>query len=311
VKTISVVTPCYNEESNVEELYNRVKAVLEPLPGYTYEHIFIDNSSSDSTVSVIRAIAAKDKRVKLIVNTRNFGPLRSGLHAFRQATGDAVICLVADLQDPPDLIPEFIRKWEEGYKIVIGVKSETEETFFLSAVRKFYYRMLARLSEVPLINDFTGFGLYDRRVCEIEREVNDPYPYFRGFICELGFERAVIKYRQAVRKRGFSSYNFYRLYDFAMLGLTSHSKVPLRLATFSGFVLSVISMLIAFGYLVYKLLFWSSFQVGTAPVAVGLFFFASVQLFFIGVLGEYIGAVHTQVHKRPLIVEKERVNFDR
>ena len=189
------------------------------------------------------------------------------------------------------------------------MKAKTEESFFLSSIRKLYYRLLSRLSEVPLVNDFTGFGLYDREVLELDKQVGDPYPYFRGFICEIGFQRAAIEYKQPRRKRGISSYNFYSLYDFAMLGITKHTKIPLRLATFSGFVLSLLSMLVALGYLFYKLLYWNSFQLGTAPVAVGLFFFSSVQLFFIGILGEYIAAIHSQVHKRPLVVEKERVNF--
>lgn len=310
MKTLSIITPCFNEALNVGELCERVKAVMSSLPEYNYEHLFIDNCSIDATATIIRGIAENDHHVKLIVNTRNFGSLLSGLHAFRAARGDAVVLLVADLQDPPELIPEFVRKWEEGYKIVIGVKASTDEAFFLSFLRKAYYRLLSKLSEVPLVNDFTGFGLYDKEVVDIDREIGNPYPYFRGFICELGFDRAEIRYHQKSRKRGITSYDFYSLYDLAMLGITSHSKVPLRIATFSGFVLSVVSMFVAFAYLIYKLLFWSRFQVGTAPVAIGLFFFASVQLFFIGILGEYIASIHGQVMRRPGVIEKERVNFD-
>lgn len=221
-----------------------------------------------------------------------------------------MISIVADLQDPPELIAAFIKKWEEGFKIVIGVKSQSEEHPLFFAVRRLYYQLVSRLSEIELVKNFTGFGLYDRSVVEILRKIDDPYPYFRGLICDIGFERAEIEYVQPVRKRGFTKNNFYTLFDMAMLGFTNHSKVPLRLATMTGFGLASLSLLFALGYFIYKLMFWSSFQVGIAPLVIGLFFFASVQLLFIGILGEYIGSIHTQVLKRPLVVEKERINFD-
>jgi glycosyltransferase involved in cell wall biosynthesis len=310
LKRISVVTACFNEEENVKELYEQIKAVFNDLPQYEYEHIFIDNASKDRTVTILKEIAQKDRRVKIIVNTRNFGHIRSPYHALMQAKGDAVISIVADLQDPPIMIKEFIKKWEEGYKIVIGVKTKSEESPFFFAIRKVYYNLVGRLSEIELIKNFTGFGLYDQKVIETLRSIEDPYPYFRGLICDIGFERAVIKYVQPTRKRGFTNNNFYTLYDIAMLGITNHSKVPLRLATMTGFFVALISLLVALGYFGYKLIFWGNFQLGMAPLVIGLFFFSSVQLFFIGVIGEYIGAIHTQVLKRPLVVEKERVNFD-
>ncbi|KFO68531.1 dolichol monophosphate mannose synthase [Smithella sp. SCADC] len=310
LKRISVVTGCFNEEENVKELYEQVKAVFQDLPQYEYEHIFIDNASKDETVAILREIANHDHRVKIIVNTRNFGHIRSPHHALMQAKGNAVISIVADLQDPPIMIKEFIRKWEEGYKIVIGVKTQSEESPIFYAIRKGYYNLVARLSEVELIKNFTGFGLYDQKVIETLRSIEDPYPYFRGLICDIGFERAVIEYKQPSRKRGFTKNNFYVLYDIAMLGITNHSKVPLRLATMTGFTVALFSLLVALGYFIYKLIFWNSFSVGIAPLVIGLFFFSSVQLFFIGIIGEYIGSIHTQVLKRPLVIEKERINFD-
>jgi len=310
LKRISVVTGCFNEEENIKELYEQVKAVFIDLPQYEYEHIFIDNASKDRTVVILKEIAQNDHRVKIIVNTRNFGHIRSGYHALLQAKSDAVISIVADLQDPPTLIKAFIKKWEEGYKIVIGVKTQSEESPLFFAIRKAYYNLVGRLSEIELIKNFTGFGLYDQKVIETLRSIDDPYPYFRGLISDIGFERAVVEYVQPSRKRGFTKNNFYTLYDLAMLGITNHSKVPLRLATITGFCLALISLLVALGYFGYKLIFWDNFQVGMAPLVIGLFFFSSVQLIFIGIIGEYIGAIHTQVLKRPLVIEKERINFD-
>ena len=280
------------------------------MPNYTYEHIFIDNASKDKTVDILKEIAMDNPQVKMIVNTRNFGHVRSPMHAVFQAKGDAVIGIVADFQDPPELIPDFIKKWEDGYKIVIGVKATTEESFLFSAIRKAYYKIIGHLSDVEMVKNFTGLGLYDRKVIDILREIDDPYPYFRGLICDIGYERAVILYNQPVRKRGITKNNFYTLYDLAMLGITNHSKVPLRLATMTGFAVALLSLFVSLGYFIYKLIFWRSFSVGIAPLVIGLFFFSSVQLIFIGIIGEYIGAIHTQVLKRPLVIEKERINFD-
>ena len=307
---ISVITPCFNEEENVRELFRSVKKVFDNLPNYTYEHIFIDNASKDKTVEILKEIAANNPQVKIIVNTRNFGHVRSPMHAVYQAKGDAIMGIVADFQDPPELIPDFIKKWEEGYKIVIGVKAKTEDSFLFSAIRKSYYKIIGQLSDVEMVQNFTGLGLYDKKVIDILKDIDDPYPYFRGLICDIGYERAVILYDQPARKRGFTKNNFYTLYDLAMLGITNHSKVPLRLATMTGFAVAIISLIGALGYFIYKLIFWESFSVGIAPLVIGLFFFSSVQLFFIGIIGEYIGSIHTQVLKRPLVIEKERINFD-
>ncbi len=309
MKRISIVTACYNEEENIQDVYHQVKEVFATLPQYEYEHIFIDNSSSDKTVEILKKLAAQDNNIKIIVNSRNFGHIRSPSYALLQAKGDAVISIVADLQDPPQMIKTFLEKWEEGYKIVIGVKPESAESQWMFAIRRMYYHFISRISDVKLIKNFTGFGLYDQEIIKILRTYDDPYPYFRGLIAEIGFDIAEIPYSQPVRKRGITKNNFYTYYDMAMLGITSHSKIPLRIATMVGFILSIVSLMISFGYLVAKLLFWDHFNVGTAPILIGLFFFSSVQLFFIGLLGEYIATIHTRVIKRPLVIEKERVNF--
>jgi glycosyltransferase involved in cell wall biosynthesis len=308
-KLISVITPCYNEEGNAEALYLAVKDVFASLPQYTYEHIFIDNASCDRTVEVLKGLAAKDPAVKVIVNARNFGHIRSPHHALLQSRGDASIIIVADLQDPPAMIKDFLQKWEEGYKVVIGVKTQSEESFAMFAVRKSYYNLIKKLSDIELVKNYTGFGLYDKVVIDIIKKIDDPYPYFRGMISDIGFESYKFEYTQRKRKRGITSNNFYTLYDMAMLGITNHSKVPLRLATMLGFAVSALSLLAAVLYFVAKVIFWYDFPMGTAPLVIGLFFFSSVQLFFIGIIGEYIGAIHTQVLKRPLVVEKERIGF--
>lgn len=310
MKLISVVAGCYNEEENIRELYERVTRVFAELPEYRYELIIIDNASQDRTLEVLRDIASHDKRLKVIVNNRNFGHVRSGYHAVLQASGDAVLAMASDLQDPPELIPQFVRKWEEGYKIVLAQKTNSEEFPLFFLIRKIYYGLVGALSEIKLVKNVTGFGIYDRRVIEDIRRIGDPYPYLRGLICDLGYEIFLIPFTQPARKRGFTKNNFYTLYDLAMLGLTNHSKVPLRLATLSGFCLSGLSVLVALGYTVYKLLYWQEFRVGTAPVVIGLFFFGAVQLVFVGILGEYIGSIQTQVLRRPPVIEKERINFD-
>ena len=311
VPLLTILTACYNEEENVREVYQQVKAVMQTLPAYDYEHLFIDNASKDGTVAILRELAAADKRVKVIVNTRNFGHIRSPYYAFLQARGDAVVSCVADLQDPPELIAQFVRKWEEGYKVVIGLKAGSKESWLMSRMRKLYYRLVTRLSsDVELVQNFTGFGLYDREVVEQFRSTDEQYPYFRGLVCDFGYERAEIDYLQPPRTRGRTKNDFFSLYDMAMLGITNHSKVPLRIATMVGFTISVLSLLVALGYLIAKLMFWNELELGTAPLLIGIYFFGAVQLFFIGVLGEYIGSIHTQVHKRPLVVEKERINFD-
>lgn len=307
---ISIVTGCFNEEENVEELYAQIRDAVATLPGFTYEHIFIDNASTDRTVEKLRVLAARDRNVKVIINTRNFGHIRSPFYGLLQASGDAVIGMASDLQDPPALIPELVHKWREGYKVVAAVKPKSDESFVMSTVRRLYYDVLCRIANVRLIKDFTGFGLYDRSVIDALRKIEDPYPYFRGLVADLGFDAATIPFRKPRRKRGVTSNNFLTLYDMAMLGLTSHSKAPLRLATMLGFSMSVTCFLVALVYLVMKLLFWYRFTFGQAPLLIGIFFLGSVQLLFTGLIGEYVGAIHTQVQNRPLVIEKERINFD-
>jgi len=309
-KLISIVTPCYNEEGNIEDLHTQIIQIMAQLPEYDFEHIYIDNASTDGTVPILRRLAATDSRVKVILNARNFGHIRSPFHGILQAHGDAVIGMASDLQDPPQLIKEFIKKWEEGYKIVIGAKSRSNETWFLFALRTVYYRILRKLTDVPLVENFTGFGLYDHHVVEVLRKIDDPYPYFRGLIADIGFEAAKIKFIQPKRKRGITKNNFYTLFDMAMLGLTNNTKVPLRLAIMFGFLVATISFAVGLFYLIYKLLNWQSFDVGLAPLVVGLSFLGGVQLIFLGIIGEYIGAIYTQVLHRPLVIEKERINFN-
>jgi glycosyltransferase involved in cell wall biosynthesis len=310
LKKISIVTGCFNEEENLPELFRQLTEVVNKFDGkYTYEIIIADNNSSDHSPQILRELALKNKNVKVILNSRNFGPDRSGYNAIMQAYGDAVITMASDLQNPPSMINEFIEKWEQGYKIVMTVKSSSKESVFIFFLRSFYYKALAALSDVHLVPHFTGFGLYDRQVIDILRSLNDPYPYFRGLIADIGFEAAIIEFTQPARIHGKSKSSIPYLFEEAMLGITSYTKVPLRLAMIMGFISGVISFLIGLFYLVYKLLFWNSFSVGTAPVIIGLFFFASVQLIFLGIIGEYISMIYIHVLNRPLVYEKERINF--
>jgi glycosyltransferase involved in cell wall biosynthesis len=308
---ISIVTPCFNEAENVAALYNEVKTAIGSLgPQYHYEHIFIDNASTDETVAILKRIAAEDKRVKIIVNAKNFGVYRSPLHALYQASGEVIIPMSADLQDPPDLIPEFVRLWEQGYKIVAAVKKGSQESFPMALVRKAYYRILCYLAETELIKDFTGFGLYDKCVVDLLRSTGDHYPYVRGLLTEMGYPIARVEYIRPTRKRGFTKNRLIDLYAQAMNGIVNHSKMPLRLATLMGMTVALLSFAVSVGYFVYKIRYWYSFSIGMAPLVLGLFFFSSVQLIFLGVLGEYIGAIHSRVFQKWLVIEKERVNFD-
>lgn len=308
-KLISIVTPCYNEEENIVELRTRVKAVLSKLDGFSFEHIFIDNASNDRTQAILRQMAKNDKSVKVIFNLKNFGHIRSPYYGLLQAKGDAVIFLVSDLQDPPELIRKFIQKWQRGHQVVIGVKKASEENRWIFAIRKIYYRLIKKISETDQIENFTGFGLYDRSFLDTIRQISDPYPYLRGLVAEYGANRAEIEFVQPKRKKGKTNNNFYTLYDMAMTGFVNHSKVPLRLASFIGFGMAILSLFVALVYLIIKLVFWNEFNAGVAPLVIGLFFFSAVQLFFIGMIGEYIGAIYTQVRNRPLVIEKERINF--
>jgi len=310
MKTISVVTPCFNEEGNVREVYERVRNLMLNLGKYRYEHIFIDNASRDNTFTILREIAAHDSNVKVIRNARNFGHVRSPMHAILQAQGDAVIVLMSDLQDPPEVLAQLLEQWENGVPIVIAVKHQSRESAPMFLVRKAFYRLVNRLADdIETYENFTGFGLYDRQVIDLVRQFGDPYPYFRGMIAEIGLPHTEVVYEQQRRKSGKSKNNFYTLYDLAMLGITKLSKVPLRLVTFSGFAGSLFSLFGGIAYFAYKLLFWHNFTVGIAPIAIGMFFLGSLQLLFMGIIGEYIGNIHTQVHNRPLVVERERLNF--
>jgi glycosyltransferase involved in cell wall biosynthesis len=309
-KLISIVTPCYNEEDNVDELCNRIAAVMRSLP-YDYEHILIDNHSTDSTVTKIKALAAQDKRIKLIVNARNFGHIKSPYYGLLQVRGAAGILIASDLQDPPEMIPEFLKKWEEGYKTVLAVKPESEEHSLIFFTRRMYYKFITKISDIPLVQNATGAGLFDRSVIDILARIQDPYPYFRGLLCEIGFPIATVPFKQPRRVRGVTKNNFYTLYDIAMLGITNHSKVPLRIMAMAGLTLSFFSLLLALVFLFAKLFFWNSFSAGVAPMLIGIFFIGSVQLFFLGILGEYIGAIHTKTRNLPLVIELERVNFER
>lgn len=306
---LSIVTPCYNEEDNVDELYTRIKAAISGLTKYEFELIFIDNHSQDGTVAKLKMLAASDSMVKVIINTRNFGHIRSPYYGILQSRGVATVYLASDLQDPPELIPEFIRYWEEGYKLVMATKPVSKGVAWIHALRKAYYRFLDGISDITLVADSTGFGLYDREALDHLRQIDDPYPFLRGLICELGYEIKTIPFAQPRRLRGISKNNFYTLYDIAMLGIVSHSKVPIRIAAFAGFALGVTSLLVAMGFTVLKLMFWDSFPLGIAPVVIGLFFLFGIQLMFIGILGEYIGSIHTYLQRRPVVVEKERINF--
>ncbi len=309
-RLLSVVAACFNEEDNVEELYRQVRAQFEAIDRYDFELIFIDNCSTDGTVAVLKRLAAADRNVKVIVNARNFGHVRSPMHAILQARGDAIIAMASDLQDPPSFITELISRWEEGYPVVLCIKNASEESPLMFWLRKRYYALVERLSSIETIQNFTGFGLYDRRVIEEVRRFGDPYPYFRGMIAEIGLKRYEIPYVQPGRKSGITKNNWYTLYDLAMLGITNLSKVPLRLVAGLGFVTAAGSLVVALAYLFYKLVFWSEFELGLAPVIIGLFFLGAVQLIALGIIGEYIGSVHTTVQNRPYVTERERINFD-
>jgi glycosyltransferase involved in cell wall biosynthesis len=310
MKTISVVTPCYDEQGNVREVYERVRTLMLKLGRYRYEHIFIDNGSRDNTFPILAKIAAADANVKVIRNARNFGHVRSPMHAMLQASGDAIIVLMSDLQDPPEVLESLLEEWEKGVPIVIAIKHKSHEATPMFLVRKLFYRLVNRLSDdIETYENFTGFGLYDRQVIDLVRQFGDPYPYFRGMIAEIGLPHTEVLYEQQQRRHGKSKNNFYTLYDLAMLGITKLSKVPLRLVTFSGFAGSLFSLLGGIAYFAYKLLFWHQFSLGIAPIAIGMFFLGSLQLLFMGIIGEYIGNIHTQVHNRPLVVERERLNF--
>ena len=289
-KKISIVSSCYNEEENLPEWHARIKETLKKLSGYNYEIIIADNCSQDGSRQILREMAEKDKRFKVIFNANNFGHIRSPHNAMLQATGDAIVYLCSDLQDPPEFIANMVHEWEKGAKVVCAVKPTSKENFIMASIRRLYYILLSNLSETPQIRNFTGFGLYDRQAMDAIKLYRDPYPYARGIIGEIGFKRVEIPYVQDKRKHGVTKNNLFTLYDMAMTGFVNHTKLPLRLAVFTGFVLAFLSLLISAAYLAYKILYWNTFSLGLAPLVIGLFFFSGIQLVFIGVLGEYLGA---------------------
>ena len=311
MKKISILIPCYNEEENIVPISQAVIETMErDLPEYAFELVFIDNDSTDNTRPLIRGLCGKDRRIKAIFNARNFGQFNSPYYGMLQVTGDCVVEMVADFQDPVDMIPKYVREWEKGYKIVIGIKTSSRENKVMYWLRSCYYKTIKKLSDVEQIEHFTGSGLYDREFIEVLRNLDDPTPFLRGIVAELGYRRKEIPYDQPKRRAGKTHNNFYRLYDAAMLSVTSYTKAGLRLATFFGFFCSLASMCVALVYLVMKLIWWDRFPAGMAPMLIGMLFLGSVQIFFIGLLGEYIMSINQRVMKRPLVIEEERLNFD-
>lgn len=310
MKKISVLIPCYNEEENVVPISQAVVETLErDLPQYDYELVFIDNDSSDNTRELLRGLCRQNKKIKAIFNAKNFGQFNSPYYGMLQVTGDCVIEMVADFQDPVELIPQYVREWENGYKIVIGIKTSSRESRIMYWLRSCYYKLIKELSDVEQIEHFTGSGLYDREFIEILRGLDDSTPFLRGIVAELGYKRKEIPYEQPQRRAGKTHNNFYRLYDAAMLSITSYTKAGLRLATIFGSICSAVSMLVAVIYLVMKLMYWDRFVAGMAPILIGMCFLGSIQIFFIGMVGEYILSINSRVMKRPLVIEEERINF--
>lgn len=310
-KKISVVIPTYNEEGNVKPLARAIVNVMEnELPEYDYEILFIDNHSKDNTRLFLRQLCGDNKKIKAIFNARNFGQIRSPVYGLKQAQGDCVIRMCADFQDPVEMIPKFVREWEKGWKIVIGIKKSSKEKKMMYWIRILYYKLIRKITDIDHIEHFTGFGLYDKAFVDVVRQLHDPMPYLRGIIAELGFDYKAIPYEQQRRKAGKSKNNFYSLYDYAMIGITSYSKVVLRMATFVGFIVGGISFVAGIVYFILKLLYWDRFSAGVAPLLIGVFFLGSMQLFFIGFLGEYVLSINTRVLDRPLVVEELRLNFE-
>ncbi len=309
-KKISIVSPCYNEEDNVELLILKVRNEFEKLLNqYDYEHIFIDNCSTDQTITILEKIAQKDKKIKIILNSRNFGHIRSSYYGILQGSGDATFLIASDLQDPPELIPQFIKKWEEGNEIVIGIKEKSHESKIMFAIRCCYYNFVDKISEIKLVKNYTGFGLYDKKIISLLAQIKDPYPYLRGLIFELGFSATTVPYTQPIRTNGISKYNFMALYDMAMLGIFSHSKIPLRIATITGSITSVIILLTALISFILKIFLWNEFSLGKILIILGIFLFLSLQLFFLGLVGEYLSLLLIKTNDRPLVIEKKRINF--
>ena len=310
-KTISDMIPTYNEEENARPIYEAVRDELQKsCPAYDYEILFIDNKSTDRTRSIIEEICARDKHVKAIFNSKNFGQFNSPYYGMIHTSGDCTITICADFQDPVELIPKFVAEWEKGYKIVIGKKTRSRENPVMYFLRGCYYKIIRKMSSVEMIEQFTGFGLYDKSFIQTLRDLHDPTPFIRGIVAELGPERKEIEYEQPRRRAGKTHNNLYTLYDAAMLSFTSYTKVGMRLATFLGFGIAMVSFVVALFYLVAKLLFWQSFTAGYAPMMIAVFFMGGVQLVFLGFLGEYVMSMNARVMNRPLVIEEKRLNFD-
>ncbi len=312
MKTISVISPCYNEEENVRNCYETIKSIFAAsLSGYRLEHIFSDNASTDGTIAILREIAAVDSSVKVILNARNFGPFRSLFNGLRYATGDAIIVFMpVDLQDPPDLIPDFVRHWENGIEVVAGARSNREETFTLRICRKVFYKIVNNLSEFEIPEDVGEFQLIDRKVWEAVMAHDDHYPYIRGIIASCGFKRLIIPYTWRERKRGISKNNLFRLIDQALNGIFAFTNAPMRLCTFIGFSLAILCMLYTLGGIISYLVNPHLAPRGTLTIIIALFFLSGIQLLFIGMLGEYVTSIHAQVRRGPIVVERERLNLD-
>lgn len=311
MKKIAIVIPCYNEEENIVGIAKAIEdELVSSLPQYDYEILIIDNCSTDNSRALIREICTNNKKVKAIFNAKNFGQFNSPYHAILQADGDCVIPICADFQDPVEMIPRFVHEWENGYKIVCGIKSKSKENPFVRFFRTCYYKLIKKMSSVEQIEHFTGFALYDRDFVEVLRELNDPTPFIRGIVAELGYKRKDIEYTQQKRAAGKTHNNFFTLYDAAMLSFTSYTKIGLRLASMFGFAIAVISALIGIVYLVMKLIWWERFPGGTVPTMILSTFLGSVQMFFLGFLGEYVMNMNTRIMNRPLVVEEERINFE-
>lgn len=309
MKKISVVIPTFNEYENIEDGYVRVKNVLEKIENHLYEILFIDNFSTDGTRDKLRILAHKDSNVKVILNAQNFGWMRSSFYGMISATGDCVVLLAADMQEPPELIPEFVQEWENGYPVVIGIKSKSKENPLKYALRQIYYKTLKKIADVDHIEQFMGFGLYDRSFMDVLRQLDDPMPYLRGMVAEFAGSRKEIEYTQEKRKKGKTHFSFMKMYDLAMLGITSYSKILLRVATLMGFAIGCISMLIAIATFILKVFHIIDYPIGIAAISIAVFVFGSLNLFFIGLAGEYILNINTRVMNRPLVVEEERINF--
>lgn len=306
---ISIVTPTYNEIENIEQIYNEIKRIFENI-GCDYEHLIIDNSSTDGTIDKIKNLAKQDKRLKVIINSKNFGHIRSPFYGLLQTTGDATILMASDFQDPPELIKDYIKLWKEGNKIVLAQKNKSKENIGIFYLRKIFYRFLNFISEDDLTKDTTGSGIFDKSVVSKLKEIRDPYPYFRGLISELSNDIKTIKFEQPKRQKGYTKNNIFTLYDIGILGIVKHSRKPMRLLIILGFLSSIISILIGIFYLIYKILFWNTFSVGLAPIIIGIFFISSIQITLLGLLGEYVGVILLHQRNMPLVIEKERINFD-